>query len=241
MKVENLVTLSLKTTSDYQKNLEEFLGLVATSEANSLIVAPEVCLSGFDYKNLEQLLLLSSHFSAQIKQYSHDKIIILTMLERIDNRVFNMVKVFADGKLVHQRAKARLFKLGDEHKYMQEGDESALAIIEIAGVKIAVLVCFELRFKELWQKCEGADVIAIPAWWGRSRSEHFRALTQALAIINQCYVCASDSANDECSALSGIITPQGIENRNGNIPCLKQKYNKKEISVMRRYLDVGIG
>lgn len=240
MKVENLVTLSLKTASDYQKNLEEFLELIEAIETNSIIVAPEVCLSGFDYENLEELLSLSSYFSAQIEQYSHDKIIILTMLERIDDQVFNMLKVFADGELVHQRAKARLFKLGDEHKYMQEGDDSDFELIEIAGVKIAVLICFELRFKELWQKCEGADVIAIPAWWGKSRSEHFRALTQTLAIINQCYVCASDSANDECSVLSGIITPQGFENRNGNTPCLKQEYNKKEISVMRRYLDVGI-
>ncbi|WP_226962131.1 nitrilase-related carbon-nitrogen hydrolase [Sulfurimonas marina] len=240
MKIENLVTLSLKTTSDYEKNLEEFLTTIDGVEENSLIIAPEVCLSGFDYENLDKLTELSSHFSTLIQKHSQNKIVILTMLERIDGKVYNMAKVFADGSLVHQRAKARLFKLGDEHKYMQEGDDNDIEIFEIAGVKIALLICFELRFKELWQKTEGADIIVIPAWWGKSRSEHFRALTQTLAIINQCYVCASDSANDECSVLSGIITPQGIESRNGNTPCLTQEYKKKEISVMRRYLDVGI-
>ena len=240
MQVKNLVTLSLKTSPDYQKNLDVFLQQLDSIEENSLIVAPEVCLTGFDYENLDNAIAMASEFTKQILQHSHDKIIILTMLERHGEQVFNMAKMFANGELVHQRAKARLFKLGDEHKYMQEGDESDIKIIEISGVKIALLVCFELRFKELWQKTEGADIIVVPAWWGKSRSEHFRSLTQSLAIINQCYVCASDSANDECSVLSGVITPQGIENRNGNNPCLTQEYREKEIAVMRRYLDVGI-
>ncbi len=240
MQVNNLVTLSIKTSSDYQKNLEEFLAQLDSIEENSFIVAPEVCLTGFDYENIDQACKTASNFTASIKKYSKNKIIILTMLEKVEEEVYNMAKVFANGELVHQRAKARLFKLGDEHKYMAEGNDEELEILEIAGVKIALLVCFELRFKELWQKCEGADIIAIPAWWGKSRAEHFRALTQTLAIINQCYVCASDSAEDVCSTLSGIITPQGQENRNGNKPCLEQEYKKKEIAIMRRYLDVGI-
>ncbi|MDH4944868.1 carbon-nitrogen hydrolase family protein [Sulfurimonas sp. C5] len=240
MQVKNLVTLSLKTSSDYEKNLEEFLQQLKNIEENSLVTAPEVCLTGFDYDNLDHAVASASYFTSQIQKHSQNKIVILTMLELIEGQVFNMAKVFANGELVYQRAKARLFKLGDEHKYMQEGSDDDFEIIEIAGVKLALLICFELRFKELWQKCEGADVIAIPAWWGKSRSEHFRALTQTLAIINQCYVCASDSAEYACSALSGIITPQGIESRNGNTPCLEQEYKKKEISIMRRYLDVGI-
>lgn len=240
MKIKQLVTLSIKTTSDYEKNLEAFLDQLDSLEENSLIVASEVCLSGFDYENLDQLLALSEHFGSQIQIHSQNKVVILTMLEKINGEVYNMAKVFANGELVHQRAKARLFKLGDEHKYMQEGSDEEMVIVEIAGVKVALLICFELRFKELWQKCEGADIIAVPAWWGKNRGEHFRSLTQALAIINQCYVCASDSANDECSALSGIITPQGVERRNGNMACLEQEYKQKEIAVMRRYLDVGL-
>ncbi|MFT7859726.1 MAG: carbon-nitrogen hydrolase family protein [Sulfurimonas sp.] len=240
MQVNRLFTLSLKTSPDYQKNLEEFLDTLDSIEENSLIVAPEVCLSGFDYKNLDQVLGYSEEFTSCIKKHSQNKIVILTMLEKIDGQILNMAKVFANGELVHQRAKARLFKLGDEHKYMQEGSDKDFEIIEVAGVKIALLICFELRFKEFWQKCEGADIVAIPAWWGKSRAEHFRALTQTLAIINQCYVCASDSADDACSALSGIITPQGYETRNGNMACLSQEYKQKDIAVMRRYLDVGI-
>ena len=73
------------------------------------------------------------------------------------------------------------------------------------------------------------------------RKEHFKLLTQSLAIINQCYVIASDSANEECTKLSGIITPFGVEERNENRACLQVDYDKKEVQKMRRYLDVGIG
>ena len=162
------------------------------------------------------------------------------MLEKRENGIFNFVKIFHKGEMVYARAKARLFRFGGEHEHMNEGSDDAMQMIELDGVKIALLVCFELRFKELWRKVEGADVIAIPSWWGGIRSEQFEVLTQALAIMNQCYVVASDSANEECTKMSGIITPQGKVQRNGNKPCLELLYNKKEIALMRRYMDVGI-
>jgi predicted amidohydrolase len=124
---------------------------------------------------------------------------------------------------------------------MQEGSVEDFKIVAVDGIKIAVFICFELRFKELWCKSEGADVIAVPSWWGVLRREHFKIFTQALALTNQCYVVASDSKNEECTAQSGIINPQGEAQRNGNKPCLTQEYSKKEISLMRRYMDIGIG
>lgn len=204
------------------------------------MVAPEVALSGFDYENLDALLHFTSKASKLLAKASENKTVVVTMLEKRQSEVFNLVKVFHRGALVHERAKARLFRLGDEHKFMSEGSDEQVEILELDGTKIAILVCFELRFKELWQKIEGAEIVAVPSWWGVLRAEHFSVLTQALAIMNQCYVVASDSANAECTALSGIITPQGKAQRNGNKPCLEVKYDKKEIALMRRYLDVGI-
>jgi len=124
---------------------------------------------------------------------------------------------------------------------MSEGSDKEFKIVEVDGLKIAVFICFEMRFKELWQKSEGADVIAAPSYWGVLRSEHFKIITQSLALINQCYVVASDSQNDDCTKMSGIINPQGEAKRNGNNPCLELPYSKKEIELMRRYMDIGIG
>jgi len=241
MKKYTLCSLLFETTPDYEQNLQTLLALINKADTASLIVAPEVCLTSYDYENMEAMLAFAPRAIEALKSVSHNKIIILTMLERRDGKVYNFAKVFHNGEVVYERAKAKLFRFGDEHKYMQEGSVEDFKVVEVDGIKIAVFICFELRFKELWCKSEGADVIAVPSWWGVLRTEHFKIFTQALALTNQCYVVASDSKNEDCTAQSGIITPQGKVTRNGNKPCLSKEYSKKEISLMRRYMDIGIG
>ena len=238
--MSSLCALSFLTTDDYQQNLQTLLRHINAAPDNSIIVAPEVCLTAYDYDNFEAVLDFAPNAIEAIKKLSFSKTIILTIIERRGEEVFNFAKIFYNGELVYQRAKARLFRFGDEHKYMSEGSDEAFKIVEVNGIKIAIFICFELRFKELWKMSEGADVIAVPSWWGVLRTEHFKAITQTLAIINQCYVVASDSLNEECTKMSGIITPQGEVQRNGNKPCLEVEYKKKEIALMRRYMDVGI-
>ena len=240
IKKQTLCSLLFKTTSNYNDNLQTLLTLVNKTQENSIVVAPEVCLTAYDYDRFDEVLAFAPIAIEEIKKASFNKTIILTIIEKRGDEVFNFAKVFHNGEVVYERAKARLFRFGDEHKYMSEGGDEAIKIIEVDGIKIAIFICFELRFKDLWQKFEGADVIAVPSYWGVLRTEHFKSLTQALAIMNQCYVVASDSDDEECTKMSGIITPQGEVQRNGNKPCLEMPYSKKEISLMRRYMDVGI-
>ena len=239
--MQTLSSLLFDTNSkDYNANLQTLLDLVSQTPKNAFIVAPEVCLTGFAYDNYDEALDFADTASQAIKKASKDKTIILTMLERFNDEVYNFVKVFHNGEIVWQRAKAKLFRFGDEHKYMSEGNSNDVEIVEIDGLKIGVIICFELRFKNYWQKLEGCDIIAVPSWWGVLRTEHFKTLTSALAVMNQCYVVASDSLNEECTKMSGIISPMGEEQRNGNKPCLTVAYDKQEIKKMRRYMDVGI-
>ena len=235
-----LCSLLFQTTSNYQKNLQTLLTLITDAKEGSIIVAPEVCLTGYDYDNFEAVAAFAPSAIEAIKRVSYNKIIIFTLIEERDREVFNFAKIFYNGNVVYERAKARLFRFGNEHKYMSEGSDKEFEIVKVAGVKIAVFICFELRFKELWQMAEGADVIAVPSWWGVARTENFKTLTNALAIMNQCYVVSSDSLNTECSKMSGIIKPNGEVTRNGNKPCLEVAFKTKDITLMRRYMDIGI-
>ena len=235
-----LCSLLFETTVDYSTNLQTLLTLIKNTEKKTLIVAPEVSLSGFDYENIEAAVAFSEVATQALLSASQEKIIVLTMLEEVDGIIFNNAVVFHNGVLVYKRAKARLFRLGNEHKYMSEGRDDDFRIIEVDGIKIAIFICFELRFKELWQKSEGADVIVTPSWWGKPRAEHFKSLTQTLAIINQCYVVASDSKNEDCTGMSSIITPQGEVTFNGNKPCLEIEYSQKKIALMRKYINIGL-
>jgi len=239
-KMKRLNSLLFTTTQNYLDNLQTLLTLINETSKESLIVAPEVCLTGYDYENFDEAVAFSKTAIQKIQKASFEKIIIITILEKRDGKVFNFAKIFYNGEVVYERAKARLFRFGDEHKYMSEGSDKEFEIVEVAGVKIAIFICFELRFKELWQLSEGADVIAIPAWWGVARTENFKTLTNSLAVMNQCYVVASDSQNDECTKMSGIITPQGEVSRNISQQILMLPYEQKKIALMRRYMDVGI-
>ncbi|MDD2357776.1 MAG: carbon-nitrogen hydrolase family protein [Thiovulaceae bacterium] len=236
-----LCSLSFETIQNYEENLQTLLKLISETPNNSLIVAPEVCLTGFDYEYFDKVLEFASYATAKIKKVSKNRIIVLTIIEKRDDKVYNMAKIFHNSEVVYERGKCQLFRFGGEQNYFFEESDEKVEIVEVDGLKLGVLICFELRFKSLWQKLEAADIIATPSWWGVLRTEHFKVLTQSLAIMNQCYVVASDSTNKECTGQSGIITPFGIVERNENKACLQVIYDKKEVQTMRRYLDVGIG
>jgi len=236
----NIYSCNFKTENDYKINLKRLIKKVDNIPENSIIVAPEVCLTGFDYDNFQKVAEFALYANNELKKSSYGKIIILTIIEKRDGEFFNFVKIFYNGEIVYERAKARLFRFGGEDKYFSEGKSKDVNIVTVDGIKIGLLVCFELRFKDLWKKLEGADVIAVPAWWGVLRTEHFKTLTKALAIMNECYVIATDSANSECSKISAVINPYGEVTYNRNSSCLAVLYDKKIIKSMRRYMDIGI-
>jgi len=237
----SLCTLQFSTSPNYEDNLHTLNKLIKQTPENSIVLAPEVCLTGFDYDNFEEAASFSQKAIEELLQLSQMRVLVLSVIEKQDNNKFyNIAKVLHKGKIVHEQCKNKLFKLGDEDKYFTQGPIEHLSLFEIDGVKLGLLICFELRFKNYWQDLEGADIILIPSRWGKLRSENFEVLTQALAVMNQCYVLASDASNEDCTAMSGIISPFGQTERNRNESCLIKPYDKQEIRRMRRYLNVGI-
>lgn len=241
MKQHSLCTLQFKSTNNYEKNLKLLIKLIEQTSDNAIILAPEVCLTDFDYEHFEEASTFSAQAINTLLKLSKDRIITLTVIEKQkDGNFFNVAKVLHNEKIVHEQCKNRLFRLGDEHKYFTEGTDKKLSLFEIDGIKFGLLICFELRFKQFWQDLEGADIILVPARWGKNRSENFRVLTESLAVINQCYVMSADASNNECTSMSGSISPSGKASRNGNALCLASPYDRQEINKMRRYINVGI-
>lgn len=238
--ISNLCTLQFVTTTNYETNLVKLINLIESCPQDSIIVAPELCLSGYSYGNMDKAEEFTKIAKKTIKSYSQNKTIILTMITKKGNHFYNTAFVFKGGEIIHKQSKNKLFALNDEKKYFDSGDIDKIKIFEVGGIKIAILICFELRFLELWEKIKGADIIAIPAMWGSLRKEHFESLTKSLAIMNQCFVIASDSANEDCARGSGIITPFGIENRDDARERIIQSFDIKEVKKMRRYMDVGL-
>ena len=115
-----------------------------------------------------------------------------------------------------------------------------IKIVEVNGIRIAVLICFEIRFCDLWRKIQGADIIFVPALWGKLRKKQLEIISDALAVVNQAYVIVSNSKNDNMASSSAIITPFGDSYRDDKKELLEIEFDKNLVNKMRRYMDVGI-
>ncbi len=240
MKQFTLNALQYNTTDDFDKNLQKLVRLIKKTPTDSIICAPEVSLTHFSYDRFDEAADFSGKATEELLALSTNKIITITMTEKRNGRYFNMARVFYQNKIVFERAKHKLFPLDGEPEHYTPGEEGDVKIFEVAGIKFGVLVCFELRFVELWAKLKGADIILIPAMWGKPRKKHFEQLCEALSLTNQCYVVASDSSNKEMASSSAVITPSGVSAKDDRKSIISLSGNLEEIERVRRYLPIDI-
>ncbi len=233
-----VVSLQLKTEKSYEKNLEKLLSIIEGTEAE-LIVAPELCLTDFDYENFEKVADFYKVALSQLLEIVSDKILVLTMTNKEGNNFVNQALVIHQHKVIHKQNKYRLFTLGDETKYFKAGVQKDIVKFSINGISYGILICFELRFKELWKQLEGVDMLLIPARWGKPRKKHLETLAQALAIINQAFVIVSNSADEDMASSSAIISPWGETYMDDSLEILNRTINLKEIKKTRRIINMN--
>jgi len=239
--ISDLVSLQFDyATKSFEENFETLSSLVKKTKKNSLVLAPELCLSGYSYEYLEESAKFSEEIFPKIRELSKDRILSLTLTQKKDGKFYNNAKIFYNGDEIYSRAKAKLFSIGDEPKYFQSGKIQDISTINIDKIKVALLVCFELRFTKLWDKVKGADIILVPSFWGKPRKSHLRALGVALAIANQCFVIISNSSDEDMASSSCIIDPFGVIVGDDNLDLLSVPYDKKIVKTMRRYIDIGL-
>lgn len=238
---KNLVALQFnyeqKSLEDNFKTLKRLMNRIPD---NSIVLAPELCLSGYKYDLLQESANFSKKIFEELKELSTCKTFVLTLIEEIDGKYFNNLKIFHNGKLVQSRPKAKLFPLGDEEKFFVSGKLEDIQTIEIDGIKIATLVCFELRFTELWQQVLGADIILVPSFWGKLRKEHLKILSHALGVANQAFVIVANSSDESMASSSAIITPLGEVYRDDSAFIVHHEVNLSEIKKMRKYINIGL-
>ncbi len=90
--------------------------------------------------------------------------------------------------------KTHLFR--DEKKYFRQGNE--LLVTDIKGLKVGILICFEVGFPELSRSLalEGAKLLLFPMAFGSARWRIFETATVARAIENNCFLIASNQVGE---------------------------------------------
>jgi len=235
-KTLDVVTLQLPSHIRYQENLDALLSHLETYQDKHIVVAPEVCLTGLDYAHMTTAAKFSANAIKTLKKFVNNQILVLTLILEDGDDFVNQAVVIHKHKIVHKQEKIKLFKLGDEDLYFKAGKKKKLKPFAIEGVRYALLVCFELRFKELWHQVEGADVVIVPARWGKLRKRHLEVLSTALAVMNQCYVIVSNASDTEMASSSSIIAPTGTVIEDDSQEAIEGTIDFREIKKMRRYI-----
>ena len=236
----NLISLQIKTQEDFSKNLENLKELIIQSPENSIILAPEIALSGFCYDRMQEASEFSIIAIKELMQLAVNKTIALTLITQKNGKFFNTLHIFNNQELIHTQSKVKLFPLGSEHEHFEVGNEEDIKIIEINGIKIATLICFELRFPQLWEKIKGADIILNPSMWGIKRKDHYETISKSLALVNQCFVIACNSSDSNMAKGSAIISPFGNVNKDDEKEIIIEKYDHEEIKKVRKYINIGL-
>jgi len=234
----NITLLQLESTSSYSKNLEILLEHIKANADKELVIAPEVYLTAYDYDNFDQAIAFYDIAMDAILPLVSSQIVVLTIIKQQGEHVVNQAIVIHQHKVVYQQNKYRLFKIGNEDLYFKAGTQEAIKPFSINGVTYALLICFELRFKEFWKQIEGVDIVLIPAMWGKARKKHLEVLSQALAVMNQSFVVLCNSANDDMAKSSSIISPWCDVLIDDEASVIHHTIDLKEVKKVRRLISM---
>ena len=93
--------------------------------------------------------------------------------------------------------KRHLYAHGGEDKFFEQASERKT--FEYKGVKIQLLVCYDLRFP-VWARNRSGydyDILLVVANWPDIRIQYWDALIAARATENQCYIAAVNCVGDD--------------------------------------------
>jgi predicted amidohydrolase len=190
---------------EVDRNLEHIERVVeeAAAAGAKLVVLPEAAVTGYVFENLDEALTVAQRAVAVAEQRLADAAVkaevalIVGTLEAEAREVFNTALIFSgDGRRFRYR-KMHLPYLGVD-RFATPGPD-APEVYDLAGMRVGVLICYDLRFPEAARICalEGADLVALPTNWPVGVEFHPGIFAPARAAENHVYLLACDRVGEE--------------------------------------------
>lgn len=188
----------------------------AAPSPGSMIVLPEMFDVGFsmDHAHASAAAKDTVAFLADTAQATRCTIVAGHAELDVQGRPTNGASVFnPEGRRVARYVKCHGFSPAGEHESYVGGDGPLL--FDWAGLKVAPLVCYDLRFPELFRAGLklGAEMFVVIANWPSARVEHWVTLAKARAIENLAYVVALNRCGSDPKytypGRSLIVDPRG--------------------------------
>lgn len=188
--------------TEYNFSHMKKLLIEAAAASPDVIILPETWNTGFFPK--ENIKALSDKNAGRTKELlsfisREYKVSIIggSVTEEKDGNIFNTCYIYNDkGENIASYSKTHLFTPMKEHDFYKAGEE--VFTFTLAGVKAAVIICYDLRFPELSRKLslEGAEILFVPSQWPKERISQLEILLRARAVENQMFTVLCNSCGE---------------------------------------------
>jgi omega-amidase len=192
------------------------LAAEAAAQGADVLLLPELWATGYDLDRIVEYAtpLDTGHFALMSDLARlHGLYLTGTALESNPyGKPFNTAALYGpDGARLGAYRKVHLWAPLGEVEHMTPGD--ILPAFDLPWGRVALAICYDLRFPELWRHYAdaGAQLILIPAEWPMRRVEHWRILLRARAVENQLFVAGCNrvgtGADGEFGGHSAVVDP----------------------------------
>ena len=195
------------------ENMKRIETLIDRTLQTDLIVLPEMWSTGFDMEP-ETIAEGADGASLQWMKQTAARLdcAVAGSIATIDSGEYRNRFYFVrpDGQYSFYD-KHHLFSYAGENRRYTPGKERV--VVEWRGVRIMLLVCYDMRFPVYARCVDDYDMMLVVANWPVSRQHSWNILTQARAMENQCYLAAVNRIGTDgmCEYTGGtsLINPYG--------------------------------
>lgn len=187
--------------ADKEFNLN-YIKNIAINDNSDIIVFPELCTTGYDFNDKDEMASLAEDFSGQSVSEmqdiatNHDKIICFGFAEKSGDKYFNSAAIlFPDASYSDVYRKTHLFFR--ERFIFNENDKGFFVTnYKPKDVNVGVMICYDWRFPEAARTLalKGADVILCPS---NLVTNVWHISTPSRALENKVYLAVANRIGSE--------------------------------------------
>lgn len=199
-------------------NLQKALSAIqeAAQRGSQIILLPECWSSGYDLENAARYAAQTPEIITELSHLARKFNLCIggSLLENSSVGIFNSflwLDPQREGVIRYQ--KIHLFRLMDEHRWLQPGNSLQIAPTHWGNAGLAI--CYDLRFPELFRSyaLQGTDYFFLSAEWPAKRIHHWKILAHARAIENLSFMFAVNgigpATRDKFGGCSLVVSPWG--------------------------------
>ncbi len=179
-----------------------------------LILLPEMFTTGFSMNARKLAETMEGDSVIWMKKQAHEigSAIAGSLIIKENEQYFNRFLFVEPSGQINFYDKKHLFSMGGENQYFHCGNKRVM--VNYAGWRIALFVCYDLRFPVWCRSINDADLILFTANWPEKRRYVWQTLTKARAIENQLYVAGVNRTGTDGNGViyageSTVIGPKG--------------------------------